>query len=204
MQVFFNRAKHKYCSNLKDDILKNKLFFILQTVIIFVAILLGLFISIKNNGNCGISKIFDGTLYRFICNDINFFQFFLKKIIYILFLYVLIMLCFCNKKTSYISYLIVFYFTFLVFYDLVLIIKCFSLIGFIFGIVCFLLFNLIILLSIYLLQIILFRKVNCQCNCLDFNYDFKNILLLFGLISAVVFVQSILLLIFFPFINAFV
>lgn len=203
MQIFIKQTYNKYSCLIKDNFHRFRLFFIYQLIVILIALFLGVFICLKNTGNNCLDRLFDNCLYEFVCGHINFFQLFLNNILKFFIVFLLTMLCFCNKKLCYISYVILFYIVFKLFFDIALLIKCLGLIGLII-VLLNLLFNALILFCLFIMQMLLLIKVSNQCNDFCFNFNFKNILFLYSFVVILSFIYSLLLLIFFPFINAFV
>lgn len=204
MQIFFKQMFHKYSCAIKDNFKRFKTFFILQLIILIVAGFLGVLICLKNANNCCLDRLYDKSLYNLLCGHINFFQYFLKKTIEYLFLFSLLVICFCNKKCCYISFIITFYFVFKVFFDIAILVRCLGFVGLLFAFVSVMLFVLLVLCSLFVAEMILLVKVHNQCNDFCFNFDFKMLLTIFLFIVILLFIQSLTMLIFFPFINAFV
>lgn len=203
MQIFIKQTYNKYSCLIKDNLHRFRLFFIYQLIVILVALFLGVFICLTNTGNNCLDRLFDKCLCNFVCGQINFFQLFLNNVLKFFVIFLLIMVCFCNKKLCFLSYVIIFYVVFKWFFDVALIIKCLGLIGLI-VVLIYLLFNLLILSCLFIMQMQLLIKVNNQCNDFCFDFNFKNILTIYLFVVILLFVQSLLMLIFFPFINAFI
>ena len=198
MQAFFYRFTNSLTSKIKSTILANKKFFTIN-IIIFCGGLFFAFLLIHKNSSClELCDIWDKTLYKFICGDISFFYFLIKKLFSLLLIFAFIILLFSNKILHHLSYFLNFYFSLSLFYNLIVLVKCLNVIGIVFGIIYFIFFNIIIFSLILLIQSSCLSKLKSRCSgfCLEFDYQFIFIMLLITLI--IILAQCLISYIFYP------
>lgn len=155
MTNFFKKIKEELIKTINA----NKIFLIF----LLVSFVLGLIIAIINLVNLKniiiLKDLKDFCLLDFLKNDCSLFGFFLKRF-FLSFLAIIFVILICfNKYTSYLLFLITLYFSYLIVFNMGVVIICFGFFGVIFAILN------IFIISICYLFIIIFSGLYFKCYC---------------------------------------
>lgn len=198
MQTTFYKRGNKLKSFVKELFFDNKKL----TLIIFVAVLLGVLVAIlltiNNHEQLGIENILNKKMISLICDEISVINFFLTQLLKILFIVSLITLCCYINFYIPIYFVIIAYWCFTLFFDFILLTICFNLIGFLFGL--FFIIIEVLLLFIIILFMLNCYKQSCSKNNCKNNNVIKNAIIVFLLCLIVLILKTIIINIFSPFI----
>lgn len=155
MTNFFKKIKEELIRTINA----NKLFLIF----LLVSFVFGLIIAIINLINLKniiiLKDLKDICLLGFLKNDCSLFGFFLKRFFLSILAIIFVVLICSNKYLSYLLFLLTLYFSYLIVFNMGVVIICFGFFGVIFAIIN------IFLISVCYLLIIIFSGLYFRCYC---------------------------------------